>query len=167
MAPAYFMHEGILFNSSEQCYQYTKALYQNEDDLANDILVLTDAYECKRLGGKDDVSDEWVQKREEIMATIIKEKFVQNDDLADVLLSTGPAMLYEATTDQFWGIGSTLFTKTTHQETGKGINKLGLLLMALRKELGGEGVPDPPSAQTEPVSAPAPSTAATVPGSQE
>lgn len=138
MAPAYFPHDGTLFNSAEQCYQYSKALFENEDDLANEILMLTDAYDCKRLAGDLGTSDKWILKRDEVMATIIKEKFTQNDDMRDILLNTGNSNLFEATTDQYWGIGSSLFSKTAHQETGKGENKLGLMLTALRVELGGE-----------------------------
>lgn len=138
MATAYFLYEGVLFNSSEQCFQFTKATHENNDELANDILVLSDAYECKRLsnekGGKD-LSEEWMQKREGIMADIIRAKFTQNDDMLETLINTGTSNLYEATTDHFWGNGSTLFSKTTQQEAGKGQNKLGLLLMALRNDL--------------------------------
>lgn len=127
----------LLVNSTEQCYQYSKALFENEDDLANEIPMLTDPYECKRLAADLETTEEWVQKRDEVMSTIIKEKFTQNDDMRDILLNTGNSVLYEAMTDQYWGIRSTLFAKSTYQETGKGQNRLGLMLMALRTELGG------------------------------
>lgn len=141
MAPAYFLYKDILFNSSEQCFQYSKAVFENEDDLANEILILSDAYECKRKGAEVEISEEWMSKRDEIMSNIIREKFTQNDDMLTTLLNTGSSTLYEATTDHYWGIGSTLFSKATYQETSKGQNRLGLLLMELRKIQAGDCPP--------------------------
>lgn len=150
-----FLYDGILFNSSEQCFQYHKALFENEDDLANEILILTDAYECKRKGAEVDISEEWMAKRKEVMSNIIREKFTQNDEMLTTLLNTGSSTLYEATTDHYWGIGSTLFSKDTYQEASKGQNTLGLLLMELRKSMGGENsppdLPDQSSLTTTPL----------------
>lgn len=156
MATAYFLYEGTLFNSSEQCFQYTKATFENEEDLANDILILSDAYECKKKGAEVDTSEDWMAKRDELMLDIIREKFTQNDDMLTTLLNTGPATLYEATTDRYWGMGSALSSKDTYQETSKGQNKFGLTLMELRKELGGEDLL--PSSPNSPGQAPLPAT---------
>lgn len=154
MATAYFLYDGTLFSTSEQCFQYSKAIFESEDDLANEILILSDAYECKKKGAEVETSEEWLAKRDELMSNIIREKFTQNDDMLSTLLSTGAATLYEATTDHYWGIGSTLFSKDTYQETSKGQNRLGLLLMELRKSLDDDCASPDLTGQTTPATTP-------------
>ena len=60
------------------------------------------------------------------MKSVLFAKFTQHEDLKAILLSTGNALLIEASkTDAFWGIG----------EKGNGKNMLGRLLMQVRDEL--------------------------------
>ena len=68
----------------------------------------------------------WDSKRDNVMYDALKAKFTQHDDLKKLLLSTKDAYLVEHTeNDAYWGDGG----------DGSGKNRLGKLLMKLRKEL--------------------------------
>lgn len=71
----------------------------------------------------------WYTGRDEVMLKAVREKFYQNPDLRKILISTGDAVLIEASpTDSYWGAG----------KDGKGVNKLGKILMQVRDELRDE-----------------------------
>jgi N-glycosidase YbiA len=67
--------------------------------------------------------------KDHIMYTALVAKFTQHDDLRQILLSTGDAVLVEDTqgpgknADAYWGNGA----------TGDGQNKLGRMLMMIRR----------------------------------
>lgn len=71
---------------------------------------------------------DWDSVRMDVMCRALRAKFMQHDDLRDLLVRTGNARLVEHTAnDAFWGDGG----------DGRGQNHLGRLLMALRTELAG------------------------------
>ncbi|MCP4294633.1 MAG: NADAR family protein [Proteobacteria bacterium] len=71
------------------------------------------------------IRGDWDEVKEEIMLRGLREKF-NDSELRDLLLSTGKKILVENSPyDKYWGIGP----------NGKGKNRLGVLLMALRDEL--------------------------------
>ncbi|MBU0552606.1 NADAR family protein [Myxococcota bacterium] len=66
---------------------------------------------------------DWEHVKEEVMATALQAKFDAHPDLKALLLSTGAEPLIEAAQrDAYWGEG----------HDGRGKNRLGALLMALR-----------------------------------
>lgn len=66
---------------------------------------------------------EWV--KEQVMMVALFAKFTQHKELRELLISTGDAILCEHTdNDNYWGDG-----------LGKGQNRLGILLMYVRKVL--------------------------------
>jgi ribA/ribD-fused uncharacterized protein len=70
---------------------------------------------------------DWELVRDEIMLRAVRAKFAQHADLAALLLSTGDALIVERSRrDRYWGNGG----------DGSGANKLGLILMSVRAELG-------------------------------
>ena len=72
------------------------------------------------------IREDWDVVKEEIMYELIKEKFKQNKEIFDLLISTGNSIIREASpTDAIWGLG----------KDGKGKNILGNLLEKLRKEM--------------------------------
>jgi ribA/ribD-fused uncharacterized protein len=83
--------------------------------------------------------DEWAEKRDAFMATALKAKFMQHADLKAKLLATGDKPIGEANArDKYWGIGTgaaTGIAKRPSKWPGK--NRLGQLLMDLRRELKG------------------------------
>ncbi len=77
----------------------------------------------------------WRARNLPVMEEIVRAKFQQNPHLARLLLATGDAHLIERTSrDSFWGDGD-----------GSGLNKLGEILMGIRRELGGSGFRPRPS----------------------
>lgn len=73
------------------------------------------------------IRPDWDVVKEQIMLAGLKAKF-ENAELKTLLLGTGKKILIENSPyDSYWGIGP----------NGKGKNRLGHLLMQVRKEVGG------------------------------
>ena len=69
---------------------------------------------------------DWGEVKERVMYRVLREKFIQNPELAYMLVSTCNAQIFEHTSnDSYWGDGG----------DGTGKNRLGILLMKLRDEL--------------------------------
>lgn len=129
------VYDGITYGSSEQCYQHQKALFETKDELAELILISSDPFECKKIGIEVGESKEWQETCESVMTEIVTAKFQQNAKIAEYLCNTEDSQLYEATQDEFWGVGSPIHSQDAIDEKGKGQNKLGIILMALRQDL--------------------------------
>ncbi len=70
---------------------------------------------------------DWNKVKEKIMMAALRAKFSQYQECREVLMSTNESYLCEdSPTDYYWGVGK--------KSTGK--NRLGVLLMELREELG-------------------------------
>jgi ribA/ribD-fused uncharacterized protein len=70
--------------------------------------------------------DDWERVKDDIMREALAAKFTQHTDLRSLLLSTGEAELVEHTSrDRYWADGG----------DGTGKNRLGELLMELRRQL--------------------------------
>jgi len=75
------------------------------------------------------IRPDWDRVKDDIMREALQAKFNQHPNLRSLLLSTGEAEIVEHTTkDGYWGDGG----------DGSGRNRLGKLLMELRKELRSE-----------------------------
>ena len=73
---------------------------------------------------------DWERVKDEVMRRAVLAKFTQHDELRDILLSTGDALLVEHTrNDSYWGDGG----------DGRGRNMLGQILSSVREELRGTG----------------------------
>ena len=71
------------------------------------------------------IRQDWDRVKDHVMYTAVKAKFSQHEALKQLLIKTGEAIIIEdAPNDDYWGIGS----------HGKGLNKLGKILMQIRKE---------------------------------
>ena len=72
---------------------------------------------------------DWNEVKDDIMRLAVLRKFQSHDDIRAVLLSTGDELLVEKTTeDHYWGCGT----------RGDGQNKLGQILMDVRRRLRSE-----------------------------
>lgn len=71
--------------------------------------------------------EDWEEKKDMIMEMVIRLKIEQNEDIGSKLLNTGLRPLVEHNTrgDSYWGDGL----------DGKGMNKLGKILMKIRNEM--------------------------------
>ena len=118
--PAPIMYRGIAYPTSEHAYQAAKTL--NENSRMN-ISILGSPYEAKKYGRTVALRVDWDEIKLEVMAEIVRAKFIQNPSLKEKLLATDDATLEEGNTwgDTYWGICK-----------GEGENHLGKTLMELR-----------------------------------
>ena len=121
-----FEYAGIHWNGSEQLFQCLKWGSQFEKH-KNEFCALStmDSYALGRTAEIENV-EEWNREgRIRAMQLALSLKFGADQQLRDLLLSTGDDALVSIKGDVFWGIGF----------DGTGQNKLGELLVALRSEL--------------------------------
>ena len=99
--------DGILFNSAKHYIQYQKSLLFGDSVTANQILRSQTPIEAKRLsyGISDFSMTKWANEGYELCAKGIREKFVQNRPLLEMLKGTGSLTLTEASKDKLWGTG--------------------------------------------------------------
>ena len=75
---------------------------------------------------KEKIKRNWDKIKDNVMYDAVYAKFSQHSALQELLLSTGDAKIVEdTTTDNYWGNGA----------DGKGQNRLGTILMRVRKNL--------------------------------
>ena len=105
--PAMFMHEGNVFNCSEQFIQFSKAKYFNAEEVGNRILRADNALECKRLSREIKNYDhaKWNNIAKELCEPGITAKFLQNPILQKLLHETRGKTIVECCYDQIWGTG--------------------------------------------------------------
>ena len=131
--------EGTTFPTVEHYFQWTKARTFGDAGAQEKILKTTSPKTVKALGKKVigfDVA-KWDEKKEQVMATALKAKFMQHPDLLKLLRETGTRRIAEADPrGKFWGIGTSAETsKAKDPERWPGKNVMGKLLEALRSEL--------------------------------
>ena len=133
--PINFTYNGATYHSSEQLIQHQKALYCNDHDAVNTIMLTKSALVCKQLSYFINNYDHqgWTNAANEQFCEGLRAKFTQNPSLLHTLLSTGDKLLVECSKDNIWGTGVLLYRwdclKKRHW-TGNG--KLGELLMKIR-----------------------------------
>lgn len=109
---------GIKFDSSEQCYQYFKALFHGKQQLCTKILKQHSALKCYKLGKSIVTSQLWRQEKVDVMFHILMHKLYQCTEFRQELLQNQCKVFTENTKNRFWGIG----------HSGEGLNTLGVLL---------------------------------------
>lgn len=116
----------IIYASAEHAYQAQKAL--NRYDRLR-IKNCDTAGQAKRLGQKIEIRKDWDNVRDRVMLDVIRDKFHRNPLLGKKLIATGVEQLVEGNTwrDTYWGVCM-----------GHGENKLGEILMKVRRELKSE-----------------------------
>lgn len=103
-----------------------QALKTNNIDEQEIIRLLPTPGQAKRMGRKVTLRSDWESVKESIMKELVREKFLQNNNLKTMLLQTEDAFLEETNNwnDVVWGVCN-----------GRGQNKLGKILMKIREEL--------------------------------
>lgn len=121
--PCSIQYEGLLYNSSEHAYQAAKTL-----DLAARLRVcaLSTPGQAKREGRRLVMRQDWEAVKDAVMLQLVREKFTRSALLGSWLLETNDAALEEGNNwnDTYWGVCR-----------GRGLNKLGNILMLVRAEL--------------------------------
>ena len=132
----YFEVDGIQYHTTEQYMMASKARLFGDDEVFYEIMETYHPHDYKKLGRKIRGYEQtlWDAKKYDIVVEGNKAKFSQNPDLREFLLSTGDAILVEASPyDKIWGIGldkETALKGTIKQWQGE--NLLGCALMDVR-----------------------------------
>lgn len=117
--------DGKRWPTSEHFFQAQKFKETSHQEA---IRKETSPMRAARMGRdrKRPLRKDWESVKDAIMRQAVLAKFTQHADLRELLLSTGESRLVEHTTnDYYWGDGG----------NGSGKNRLGLILMEVRKKL--------------------------------
>ncbi len=120
-----FVLDGKEYPSVEHWFQSQKF---TDVSLQEQIRLAKSPASAKQLGKKRHPSFQiqWDILREEILIQGLRAKFQQNNELRDKLLATNSLELIEDSFwDAYWGNG----------RSGRGKNRMGILLMRVRSEL--------------------------------
>lgn len=124
----YFVREMIVQGYSYPTVEhYFQSQKFKSPEYREQIRKARSGLQAKKLGSesRDDVVEHWYENQEDVMRRGLAAKFAQHADLKEILLSTQNAeIIYQSTTDSFWGTG----------KDGNGANKLGELLVSVREE---------------------------------
>lgn len=117
--------DGIMYPSSEHAFMAMKTIVPV---IREYIATLDTPGKAKKYGRTIPLRDHWDGIKVGMMYKVCFEKFYQNIDLKEALLSTGNKYLEESNywNDNFWG---------SDNSTGGGLNMLGKVLMAVREDI--------------------------------
>jgi hypothetical protein len=121
-----FTINGKTYPTVEHFFQSQK--FPGDPVLQEKIRVAKTPVGAKRMGQakSEHFRPDWDEIKETVMMEGLRAKFTQNPQLADLLRSTGTAMLIEKMPrDSYWGSGP----------NGCGRNRMGRLLEQVRKEI--------------------------------
>lgn len=120
----YIDYDGFTYKNAEAAFQAQKTL----DPTVRASFTRMSGAEAKRHGRsrRVDLRPDWDQVKDRIMLEIVAAKFDQNRELAEKLMATGSRDIVEGNdwNDTYWGA-----------YRGRGQNKLGRILMAVREKL--------------------------------
>lgn len=137
--PANFVVDGAAYNCAEQYMMAEKARVFGDEDIRQKILVTEDPKGIKALGRlvKNFDAEKWSSVASDIVVNGNLQKFGQNPDLCQFLLSTDEKILVEASPyDTIWGIGMKEADEGIEDPNNwKGTNLLGFALMEVRDML--------------------------------
>lgn len=114
--------EGRTYQNNEAAFQSAKCVKESQRDKFTSM----NPSASKRAGRNVLLRSDWEDIKENVMYEVCLAKFTQNPELGQRLLDTGDAELIEGND---WG------DKTWGMVNGVGQNKLGKILMRIRKEL--------------------------------
>ena len=130
--------DDVQYKTVEHYIQAQKAkLFGDEKTYAEILKKAKTPSSAKQMGGKVEgfVTEVWESKQDEIYERGVRAKFVQHPSLRRQLTDTGDKMIGEADPrDFYWGIGTAAaLEKAKTPSKWKGMNKMGKLLMKLRR----------------------------------
>jgi ribA/ribD-fused uncharacterized protein len=137
--PAPFSVDGVTYKTAEHWMMAEKARLFGDMEMLAEIIDAPDPHEAKKFGRKvrNFDADVWSAKCFEIVVTGNVEKFRQNAEMLEFLLSTGNTILVEAAPrDQIWGIGLGEHNERARDPSQwRGRNLLGFALTNVRTRL--------------------------------
>lgn len=136
--PAPIIQDGVYYPTAEHCYQAEKCRAANDRARHDLVIKARTPLEAKKIGEQIKETDTWRETREEVMKMVVDLKFNQNQELARYLMDTRDFTLHEATSNDHYGIGATLNSRSMRNKQYKGKNRLGAILEAKRADLRAE-----------------------------
>ena len=136
--PVNFKVNGIDYISMEQYIQAKHAELCDDDTTHRKIMLSNNPYRVKKLSYQIKKGDDkkWKSEMKDIVYQGLKQKFLQNTALKELLLSTGSVKIAEASTDTYWGVGVKLRDNRILDEANwKGDGLMCELYSKLRAEL--------------------------------
>lgn len=124
--------DDTIYVNAEQAYQHKKAVFHNKPFEATRIYNTRNPYEIKKTANSLPTSREWKEREVEIMTSILRKKFTQNEMARRFLSDTEGLHLHEASTDLTWATGADLSSKSLLSGDWRGKDKLGQLLEQTR-----------------------------------
>ena len=128
-----------MFHSSEQWYQYQKALEFEDTETANDIMNADTPLKCFQLGKsvRNFNLRQWHLKAKQVMLEAVSAKFEQNPHIQKYLQDTKDTIIAEANPrDKVWGIALSVKNKSVfNRNAWQGENWMGEILMSVRDNL--------------------------------
>lgn len=123
-----FELEGKWWMTSEHYFQAQKFHNTKYEEM---VRLLDNPMKAAEMGRDRNLPlrKDWEEVKDDVMEKAVLEKFKQNKEIREVLLSTDKESIVEKTTDDYyWGCG----------KDGSGQNKLGKILMCVREKLRSE-----------------------------
>jgi ribA/ribD-fused uncharacterized protein len=131
--------DGMTFPTVEHYFQWSKAKMFGDNEAQAKIMKTASPKSVKSYGKKVKNFDEeaWNEKKDSVMRVAVKAKLMQHPDILKKLRDTGTRPIGEADPrGKYWGIGTSAETsKAKDVSRWPGQNKMGKILMELRKEL--------------------------------
>ena len=115
-------YDRLVYQNSEAAFQAQKCIDRKD----REMFTRLNPSEAKKAGRKVQLRKDWEEVKISVMTEIVRAKFFQNSELAELLMATNDAYLEEGNTwgDKIWGTVN-----------GQGANNLGKILMQIRDEL--------------------------------
>lgn len=119
--------DGEFYHGPEQYFQQQKSVgTPDETAVKEKMKQVTDPDKAFTIGRIFKMRSDWEDVKEDVMMKIVHQKYLQQEDLRELLLQTeGHLLVQMKPTDPFWGTGS----------DGKGENKMGVVTMNVRSSL--------------------------------
>lgn len=114
-------YDGVIYPSAEHAFQASKV---SSEDEREKIRNLSSSMKAKVIGKTLKPEKEWEDDKYNKMYCICLNKFKNNDELKNQLISTKSLNLVNGGEDSYWGV---------NKDSGE--NNLGKILMQIRKEL--------------------------------
>lgn len=131
-----FQMNDKMFSSADQALYYHKAILCGRDDVANDLMDMSDAKAVKGLGQKLDSNEMWEDQKLKVMKGVLLNKFQQNPKICGQLVETMEVPILNCDSDHYWGTGKGMFEKEWNKTFEyPGTNALGTCLEEVRKLL--------------------------------
>lgn len=143
--------DGYTFPSAKHAIQYKRSIVCGREDVGIDIKQKLDPADAKSLGETLKYNRKWDRAKIGLVRCIVRQKFLENNNLKIKLLNTTGYTLEESSFDRFWGTGVPVYSKDFTKGTHTGKNIMGRLLEEIRddflpknrrRESGGQAVVD-------------------------